>query len=102
MLALSLVPCGDGGGGLVALVNHFSDVEHSIESDHDQHSNDCGDDLCSPFCICNCCSTAIDSPPKLPFWIKVSTPLPNSSPSYFYNEISFSFNQSIWQPPKFS
>ena len=101
MLALSLVPCGDGGGGLVALSNYFSDVEHAVDTDHD-HSNDCGDDLCSPFCICSCCSTAIDSPAKLPFRIKVPAPLLNSTPSCFHNEISFSFNQSIWQPPRFS
>jgi len=30
MFALSLVPCGDGGGGLMALFHYFSDVEHSI------------------------------------------------------------------------
>ena len=101
MLALSLIPCGDGGGGLVALVNHFSDVEHSVEADHD-HSKDCGDDFCSPFCVCSCCSTVIDSPTKFSFQLKTPTPSPNSTPSCLHNEISLLFNPSVWQPPRFS
>lgn len=101
MLALSLVPCSDGGGGLVTLVNHFSDVEHSIDADHD-HSNDCGDDLCSPFCICSCCSSALDIPIKLPFQLKSLPPKPIEKPSFFSSFIPTSFNHSIWQPPKFS
>ena len=51
MLALSLVPCGDGGGGIVEIVNHFLVIEHQHISDHEQHSNGCGDDTCSPFCV---------------------------------------------------
>lgn len=102
MLMLSLVPCGDGGAGILEIANHFFDTEHQHLSDHEQHSNDCGDDTCTPFCICNCCSSAIDTPEKLPFWIKIPTPLPSTTPTCLDHEISFSFNQSIWQPPKLS
>lgn len=102
MLALSLVPCGDGGGGILEIANHLFGTEHQHLSDHEQHSNDCGDDTCTPFCICSCCSSALDIPTELPVRIKIPTPFPNTIPSCFQNEISFSFDQSIWQPPKFS
>jgi len=102
MIALSLVPCGDGGGGVVEIANHFLGVEHQHISDHEQHSNGCGDDTCTPFCICSCCSSAVDTPTKLPFRIKTPTPSPNITPSCIRNEVSFAFNNSIWQPPKFS
>ena len=102
MLALSLIPCGDGGGGILEIANDLFGIEHQHLSDHEQHSNNCGDDLCTPFCICSCCSSALDTPSKLPYRIKTPTPFPNSTPSWFKNEISFSLDQSIWQPPKFS
>jgi len=102
MLTLSLVPCGDGGGGIVEIVNHLFGVEHQHVSDHEQHSNDCGDDSCTPFCICNCCSTALDVPTKLPFLVKQLTPIPVNLPSSYSNLIPSSFHHSIWQPPKFS
>jgi len=45
MFALSLAPCGDGGNGVVEIAKHFFGVEHQHISDHDQHSNGCGDDI---------------------------------------------------------
>lgn len=102
MLALSLIPCGDGGGGIVELVNHFFGVEHQHVSDHEQHSNDCGDDTCSPFCVCSCCSTVIDVPEKLPFQATLPPPIPSKTPSFTPNINPSAFLTSIWQPPKFS
>ena len=102
MLALSLVPCGDGGGGIVEIANHLFGIEHTHISDHDQHSNSCGDDTCSPFCICSCCSTVIDIPIKLPFQIKNPPPTPERTPSFAPDIIHSSFFPTIWQPPRFS
>ena len=102
MLALSLVPCGDGGGGIVEIAKHFFEIEHSEFSDHTQHSNDCGDDNCSPFCICSCCSSGMDYPVKQFFQIKRPALIGDTTPSFIPNSIPFSFNSSIWQPPKFS
>jgi len=56
MFALSLIPCGDGGGGIVEIVNHLFGIAHQHQSDHDHHSKGCGDDTCTPFCVCSCCS----------------------------------------------
>jgi len=102
MLALSLIPCGDGGGGIVELANHFLEIEHQHISDHKQHSNDCGDDTCSPFCVCTCCSIVIDSLDENQFFVTAPLPLPEELPSCFRNEVSFDFNNFIWHPPTFS
>jgi len=51
LLALSLVPCSDGGGGILEIVNQVFGIEHQHISDHEEHSNGCGDDTCSPFCV---------------------------------------------------
>ena len=102
MLALSLVPCGDGGGGIVEIANLLFGEEDQHISDHQQHSNDCGDDQCSPFCICSCCSSALDSPVKLPFQIKSLPPIPVQAPAFYSHIVYSSFQSSIWQPPKFS
>lgn len=102
MIALALVPCGDGGGGIVEILNHLSGVEHEHIADHDQHSNDCGDDMCTPFCICSCCSSTVDVPVELPFQLKSLPPKPENKPSFFSNVLPTSFHHSIWQPPRFS
>jgi len=102
MLALSLVPCGDGGGGILEIANHLFGVEHEHVSDHEQHSNNCGDDYCSPFCICSCCSSALDTPAKLPFLVETLTPVPGTNPSFIPNFILSNHNPFIWQPPKLS
>ena len=100
MLALSLVPCGDGGGGIVEIVNHFFGVEHQHISDHDQHSNGCGDDTCSPFCVCSCCSISIDVPTNIAFTDKHILIVSQKSPFYTSNFYPSGYDASIWQPPR--
>ncbi len=102
MFVLSLAPCGDGGNGIVEITQHFFEVEHQHISDHDQHSNSCGDDTCTPFCVCSCCSMALDIPSKLPFWVKYLAPTPKKTPSLYSDLIPSSFHHFIWQPPRFS
>ena len=102
MLALARVPCGDSGSGIMEIVNHFFGFEHQDYSDHEQHSNTCDDDLCSPFCICSCCASTVDYPVKLPFLIKSLPSIPEAIPSFVPNIIFSSFYTSIWQPPRFS
>lgn len=102
MLALALVPCGDGGGGITEIIRYFTEEEHLFMSDHEQHSNSCGDDTCSPFCICSCCSSVMDTPIKLHFQITPKTAIPSNTPSFFININPSSFFAAIWQPPKLS
>jgi len=85
--------------------NHSPHIIHlyaCIITDHDQHSNNCGDDNCSPFCICSCCSSGIDYPVKLPLQIKTPPPIVEANPSFVPNNIPFSFNSAVWHPPTLS
>jgi hypothetical protein len=102
MLALSLIPCGDGGGGIVKIANHLFGIEHERHSDHEQHSNGCGDDTCSPFCVCSCCSIVINSPEENQFNLLLLLPPFKELPSCVRNEFSFDFISTVWQPPTFS
>jgi hypothetical protein len=102
ILALSIVPCSDGGSGIVEIIKHYFDIEHQEFSDHEQHSNSCGDDNCSTFCICSCCSANLDFPSKTVFKIKTPTPFTGLKPSFVLEIIHSSFFAPVWQPPKFS
>ena len=102
LLLLSLIPCGDGGGGMAELVNHLFNIEHQAHSNHDQHSGSCSDDFCSPFCVCNCCSIALDYPMDTVLSIKEYTPRPAEQPSFIPHEITIVYPTNIWQPPRFS
>ncbi|MFT5168952.1 MAG: hypothetical protein ACI8P3_004198 [Saprospiraceae bacterium] len=102
IFALSLVPCGDGGGGILAIINKIIGIEHVHLTDHEQHSNDCGDDACTTFCICSCCSSALDTPTKLPFLVKAPMLIQGTSPSFIPNFISAAVYVPIWQPPRYS
>jgi len=102
MFALSLAPCGDNGNGIVEITKNFFGIEHQHTSDHDQHSNGCGDDTCTPFCVCSCCSTALNVPSPPTLLIKYLPPTPTNQPSLYSNIIPSPFIHSIWHPPIFS
>ncbi|MFZ5973770.1 MAG: DUF6660 family protein [Bacteroidota bacterium] len=65
-------------------------------SNHKHYPNEV--DLCSPFCICSCCSAQIAQPEYFQF--QVYTPgFPDTNSaltSHFIKSVSY----SIWQPPK--
>lgn len=102
MLALSLVPCGDGGGGIVEVINHFFEIEQQHISDHEEHSNDCGDDTCSPFCICSCCSASIDTPSDMTYINRHIFRISKQMLSLLSSFYPHNFHFSIWHPPKYS
>jgi hypothetical protein len=102
ILALSLLPCSDGGRGIVETVMQFVDGEQHDLSVYEQHSNSCDNDSCSTFCICSCCSAALDFPVKTVFKIKTPAPFPSLKPSFVPEIIHSSFSTAVWQPPKFS
>lgn len=102
MFALSLTPCGDGGNGVSELANHIFGVEHQHVSDHEQHSNGCGDDTCTPFCVCNCCSISVNIPSTIDFYNKNLILVFEKHPFYKSNFYPSGYNTFVWQPPKFS
>jgi hypothetical protein len=90
-LALPLLPCGD------EIECNLSVQQMVVQSqNHSEHEHQT--DLCSPFCICSCCSIAINlhhakSLSIIPFGITQK-----------FSERHFSFvsefMRSVWQPPK--
>ena len=100
MLALSLAPCGDGGGGIVEIANQLFGIEAQISSEIEQNSDPCEDSPCSPFCICSSCFTAFDATKEIRLPEKILTSSPKTTPSFIPHFHPSSFNHSIWQPPQ--
>ncbi|MDQ6469713.1 hypothetical protein RB619_03575 [Flavobacterium sp. LHD-80] len=94
LMALSNMPCADME---VDSVMHKT-AQFSSEANH---SHDKDNDLCSPFCACNCCGAQVlsyQAPLSFEFsktFNQISIQLPN------YNSVFASnFYGSIWQPPQ--
>lgn len=94
LMALSNMPCAD------MEVNSAMHKTAQFSSE-DNHSHDKDNDLCSPFCACNCCGAQIlsyQTPIAFEFpqvYHLILSPLPS------YNSIIASnFYGSIWQPPQ--
>ena len=91
IFTLNLVPCEDNS----ALENEVK-TEISIEiDDNHEHQNA---DLCSPFCICQCCHISITN-----FYL-IDYTIPNpfiSTEMFHYTDgLEKDFNLSILQPPQ--
>jgi len=99
MLAISLLPCSDGGYGIVDMIQHITEIGCNEDITH-RHSGSCGDHECPPFCVCSCCSPStlnIPTDTRIQFK-KYSTPFTQTS--FLYEDsYSFSFIQHIWHPP---
>lgn len=96
LMALSNMPCAD---------MEVNSAMHKTArfSSEENHSHDKDNDLCSPFCACNCCGAQVlsyQTSPSFEFssvYTKISIPLPS------YNSVFTSnFYGSIWQPPQIS
>ena len=94
LMALSNMPCADMEvDSAMHTTAHFSSEE--------SHSHDKDNDLCSPFCACNCCGAQV-----LSYQIAevIDFPIAFSMISKIvptYNSVFASnFYGSIWQPPQ--
>lgn len=77
---------------------------HSLvahQSETGSHSHDKENDLCSPFCSCNCCGSQIVSYFKMLNYnfAVVSKTITTQLPSYA-SKFTSNFYGSIWQPPQ--
>lgn len=92
MALLMLMPCQDR-------LDNQSGSEISFSSEQKSKAkDDCGQELCPPFCSCACCSAGKNLPIV---HIQENT---ESSPSLFYTDAMTSAITkqpfAIWQPPK--
>ncbi len=89
------MPCADMG------VNSSVHTESELASNHDNHSHNKENDLCSPLCICNCCggqgftyNTIYSNN-----FVSVKTIIDKKVPEY-KSILASNFYGSIWQPPQ--
>jgi hypothetical protein len=95
LIALSCLPCAD------MEVNSPAHALTALSSSNEKHSHDKENDLCPPFCVCNCCGAQLLSYiPVISFGFNiVSTIITISLPTY-KSILSSNFYGSIWQPPQ--
>lgn len=89
-IVLSALPCVDIESGSLA------------HSEQGTHSHDKDNDLCSPFCICNCCGHfTLNYAPAITFEI-IQVPFEQiTTQNSIYTSVFHSnFYGSIWQPPQ--
>ena len=95
LVALSCLPCAD--------LEESSAAHRAIEmaSNHEHHSHDKENDLCSPFCSCNCCGSQIVSYFKMVSYnlAVVSKTITTQLPTYT-SKFTSNFFGIIWQPPQ--
>ncbi|CAM4357477.1 DUF6660 family protein [Flavobacterium terrigena] len=93
IIMLTAYPCADKHNDVL--------VKSSNTSPQHNHSHDEEADLCSPFCVCNCCGQQTLTFLEIQsFQFLVHFQEIKSSIS-FYKSTSFSnFYGSIWQPPQ--
>ena len=94
---LAAMPCADRAS---ANNEHIIAIE-TIDAHHTHESHTHELDLCSPFCVCNCCGVHIMSLKTVVLY--ESQPMvafSTTSISTYKAEFFSKFSNSIWQPPQ--
>ena len=97
LVVLSCLPCADG-----AVVS--TRETNVAAASHNSHSKEHSGDLCSPFCICNCCGVQIlNFTPALAFEPHTVPAELIVKPEITYqSNFASQFSGGIWQPPQLS
>ena len=91
IFALNLAPCDDN---VVPDNEVKTEISKSIGDDH-QHQ---GLDLCSPFCICQCCH--INATHNQFVYTELDVNYISTQDFFYRNEFEKDFTTSILQPPR--
>ncbi|MFN0277994.1 MAG: DUF6660 family protein [Pyrinomonadaceae bacterium] len=90
-------PCQDMLANVDDCQNETTAIAHIDSANETEETAD----LCSPFCVCSCCSHPV-SIARLTLGVTLETTLatvPKLTDDY-KNPSTNTFNNSIWQPPK--
>ncbi|MGV8992561.1 MAG: DUF6660 family protein [Flavobacterium sp.] len=91
---LAAKPCADRVSS-----NFEQTIVVEMNNDQDSHSHDL--DLCSPFCICNCCGVHIMNLKTVILFESLPMVAFSKTPISTYRAEFFPiFSNSIWQPPQ--
>ena len=91
IFALNLAPCADY---IASDDNTKTEISQSMDDDH-QHQDS---DVCSPFCICQCCH--INATDFQFADLKLDFPYISTQDFLYLNGIEKDFTTSILQPPR--
>lgn len=95
ILTLSTEPCVDGNG------DNTSSSAVTYSQHKEDHSNKKSKDLCSPFCICNCCGqNTLNYSPTIVYDLQMTFEEIKTSNSVYASIFASNFYGSIWQPPQ--
>jgi len=72
--------------------------QHTASHSQDKHKHDT--DLCTPFCVCGSCITAIVLYAPIDFELLEAEVPFQGRVSNFYQSVNSDFYGSIWQPPQ--
>ena len=86
-------PCNDAD---ICVDVKVKGTEQAMVSAHEHSQEEI--DLCSPFCICNCCTSTITQPKyfSFVFYFPKGTEFNETLTPYNVKAVSY----SIWQPPR--
>ena len=95
VLALSFMPCRDNDAMVADNEMYHIELSHKNGQEHQPHA-----DLCSPLCICACCSSASTTVP-IPLTIDAII-LRAAKPAFIehYTGSVTAISLPIWQPPQ--
>jgi uncharacterized protein DUF6660 len=100
LLAMAMLPCGDAAGSAVERGSELLGMAYSSPSSHGPHTDNCGDDFCSPLCGCNCCQILTTSAKKSFLPKHILLPAPQNLNPFEPAFTGFLHLSDIWQPPK--
>lgn len=96
VLFLALNPCHDSTNYVdVGMANIATTVSTG------QHGTSTSEDLCTPFCLCTCCSAHIEPNQAAAVSFAVTFHFRLAAPPYLEKPLIGNGN-SVWQPPKYS
>jgi hypothetical protein len=95
IFSLAVYPCSDSN---TCQDEAKAGIELSQADDH-EHSDE-EQDACSPFCICQCCSTHAQQPAY--FNLPATTPLFTNQVNTYVPKKIQALPHTFWQPPKVS
>ncbi|MEX0995874.1 MAG: DUF6660 family protein [Flavobacteriaceae bacterium] len=90
IFALNVAPCEDNAIDSEAK----TEISQAMDNDH-RHQ---GNDLCSPFCICQCCH--INSTPFEIVDFTITPKLISTEVFYHFNGFAKDFSATLLQPPQ--
>ncbi|MGV3696998.1 DUF6660 family protein [Flavobacterium sp.] len=95
LVLLSCLPCADLETDTIVKTGH------EIGATHEDHSENHTTDLCSPFCVCNCCGQqTFTSFQAVTYFIPVKFEVIKTSTPLYTAPIYSNHFGSIWQPPQ--